>query len=717
MKGFDLKNMIWIFLVLFMTACQDETDSRLNVEEGLPAKLALSIQVPEVDDITVTRAITENESQIKELALFFYSQNSNLSYGVDLSSMLSEGTSDGNGHRTYSVTGEINVKTGTFRIYAVANWGSKFSNQTLDVNSVPDESDLKIMMANNNSFVYALNTGEYLPMSQVLTDQTFYAEGEGTNTLKLSLKRATARIEFTIKNGEELDGTFTPQNYQIYNLPNSSYLFEQDNNMVENLSTFSSEVITLEDGATAFEFLMNENVRPAGTNISQYTDRDMYNGDWMSHKFTNAPENSTYVVINGRYEGTEGSGDVHYLVHLGNFSSTGNVNNFTVNRNEYHKYTVTVKGIENISTDVEVKNPGAYGNIEIPVEFVSTPTPQDAHYVIYPIQIKAKEGWTLTSKDPDNVTLCNELSILTRRGYWIEEDKGDASISGDASDDNITVYAFLTENTGDKTREMKLELRPANMPEATPRTFTISQLCPSWNGDLGCERIEEYDEGFDGYPWGFKWNSDLEIEYHLGGALSSDFFFKALVFGYLHLFSDDPWVEDNGVIAGLFDYTVTFDFGKISPLGDVASNKDDGLENTWAIYNFEGLNDASSFMQMLEERGYEPSIELESNPTEFAARTCAMKNKFHKETRTEDGQSVEIAVLNKEDLVWYLPAQNEATNMQDNGTYTPLNGDYWTSTAVGGTDNEHAYKYTVGGSTSSEQRDVSLKVRAVRKKP
>ena len=325
MKGFDLKNMIWIFLVLFMAACQDETDSRLNVEEGLPAKLALSIQVPEVDDITVTRAITENESQINQLALFFYSQNSNLSYGVDLSSMLNEGASGENGHRTYSLTGAINVKTGTFRIYAVANWSSNFSNQILDVNSVPDESELKVMMASNN-FVYALNTGEYLPMSQVLTNQTFYAEGEGTNTLQLSLKRATARIEFTIKNGEELDGTFTPQSYQIYNLPSSSYLFEQDNNMVENLSTFSSEVITLEDGATAFEFLMNENVRPAGTNINQYTDRDMYNGDWMSHNFTNAPKNSTYVVINGRYEGTEGSGDVHYLVHLGDFSSSGNVN-------------------------------------------------------------------------------------------------------------------------------------------------------------------------------------------------------------------------------------------------------------------------------------------------------------------------------------------------------------------------------------------------------
>ena len=712
MKGFDLKNMIWIFLVLFMAACQDETDSRLNVEEGLPAKLALSIQVPEVDDITVTRAITENESQINQLALFFYSQNSDLSYGVDLSSMLSEGVSDGNGHRTYGVTGEINVKTGTFRIYAVANWDSNFSNQALDVNSVPDESVLKIMMANNNSSVYALNTGEYLPMSQVLTDQTFYAEGEGTNTLKLSLKRATARIEFTIKNGEELDGTFTPQSYQIYNLPNSSYLFEQDNNMVENLSTFSSEVITLEDGATAFEFLMNENVRSAGTNINQYTDRDMYNGDWMSHNFTNAPQNSTYVVINGRYEGTEGSGDVHYLVHLGNFSSSGNVDNFTVNRNEYHRYTVTVNGVDNISTDVEVKNPGAYGNIEIPVEFVSTPTPQDAHYVIYPIQIKAKEAWTLTSTD-QNVTLRTNHTVLTRRGYWIEEDKGSESISGDASDNNITVYAFLTENISDKTREMKLELRPANMPEATPRTFTISQLCPSWNeSGLGCERIEDGT-----YPWGFLWPKGMTITYDMRTeSIITDVIKNTLLNMFLSWFTDyNQFVTYETILdLGVTIQSVTINYDAV-PQVNVAQDPNNGWKNTNELYNFNGLSDVSTLISILEDWGGRTDDVLPLNPDNYAARACAMKNRYHKTIEENMGQSIEIPVLGEDDLKWYLPAQNEAEQMTD--TEYPLYGDYWTSTVVDDEhDNENAYKYTAGGSTSIEKRNSYLNVRAVRKK-
>ena len=44
---------------------------------------------------------------------------------------------------------------------------------------------------------------------------------------------------------------------------------------------------------------------------------------------------------------------------------------------------------------------------------------------------------------------------------------------------------------------------------------------------------------------------------------------------------------------------------------------------------------------------------------------------------------------------------------------------YWTSTVASTdeNDNENAYKYTAGGSTNIEKRDVNLRVRAVRKKP
>ena len=89
-----------------------------------------------------------------------------------------------------------------------------------------------------------------------------------------------------------------------------------------------------------------------------------------------------------------------------------------------------------------------------------------------------------------------------------------------------------------------------------------------------------------------------------------------------------------------------------------------------------------------------------------------MKNKYSVQTETDiTGNTVYIPVLDQANMVWYLPAQNEAANMNDN-----LSGDYWTSTAI--TDpGTTAYKYTVGGSTSPEDRDSAIHVRAVRQKP
>lgn len=343
---------------------------------------------------------------------------------------------------------------------------------------------------------------------------------------------------------------------------------------------------------------------------------------------------------------------------------------------------------------------------EYELEFVDEPVMQDAHYVIYPIRINAGDvdgGWTLTSTNPA-VTLRSSLTTLTRRGFWVEEDRGTESISSTAVGE-VTVYAFIEENVGDDKRDVTLELRPINMPNATPATFVISQYCPSWNGNIGCERIEDGD-----YPWGFLWDADMIITYDV---LHSDLGLlgQALLTFYLAIFDNSEFVRQN---VGVFPLRneIIIDFSKISSL-NVATDLDNGWQNTLEVYNFDGINDASSMMQMLEEMGVHADKELPTNPTEFAARACALKNKFNKEISQEQGQTVERAVLRDENLVWYLPAANEASLMNDEEV-TPLSGEYWTSTAVD--DNQRAYKYTAGGTSSPELRDKNLHVRAVRRR-
>ena len=163
---------------------------------------------------------------------------------------------------------------------------------------------------------------------------------------------------------------------------------------------------------------------------------------------------------------------------------------------------------------------------EYELKFVTEPTLQDAHYVIYPIKIKVdptlvdkdkKGGWTLKSTSP-KVTLCKELTELTSLGYWVEEDRGTQTIDGTETGE-VTVYAFLEENITDAERDIVLELSPKKYPSATSAKFTIKQLCPSWNTQgLGCERFEDGD-----YPWGFKWDSSMKITYDMSEAGGTGF--------------------------------------------------------------------------------------------------------------------------------------------------------------------------------------------------
>lgn len=353
---------------------------------------------------------------------------------------------------------------------------------------------------------------------------------------------------------------------------------------------------------------------------------------------------------------------------------------------------------------------------EYELEFISEPELQDAHYIIYPIHIKAGDvpgGWTITSSDPNNVTLRTDLTILTRRGFWIEEDKGTASIRSTAQGDDITIYAFLTENAGEENRTVTLEMRPTNLPDAAPQTFTIEQLCPSWNGNLGCERIEEYDEGFTGYPWGFKWPEGMKITYNMENAGLVDLIKNALLNAYLSWFTDyNDFITKKTFLLSITSVTINFD---AVPQVRVATSESDGAKNTSELYNYNGINDVSTLMSVLEDWGGTTTDVLPLNPEAFAARACAMKNKFHKTIEENGGQTIEIPVLEEEDLVWYLPARNQAPDMKDE--QYPLQGVYWTSTNadVEG-DNEEAYKYIVGGATVLEQRDVNLHVRAVRSK-
>lgn len=363
---------------------------------------------------------------------------------------------------------------------------------------------------------------------------------------------------------------------------------------------------------------------------------------------------------------------------------------------------------------------------EYELKFVTEPTLQDAHYVIYPIKIKVDPtlvdknkkgdvvggGWTLKSTSP-KVTLCKELTELTSLGYWVEEDRGTQTIEGTETGE-VTVYAFLEENITDAERDIVLELSPKKYPSATSAKFTIKQLCPSWNTQgLGCERFEDGD-----YPWGFKWDSSMKITYDMSEAGGTGFWgpFRRWIMKIQIKYYGDKY-KDYITYTTYWGQlkTLTIDFSKVPNL-DVADSPDDGNLNTWELYNFNGISDVTGLMAQLEEWGGKPDKKLEQNPAEYAARLCTMKNKFNKEKIAQEGSNVAYRpVLKRENLVWYLPAKNEFSMVVDNDY--PLNGNYWTSTASEiAHDNENSYKYLQNSGATLNIRTDKFHVRAVRKK-
>lgn len=347
---------------------------------------------------------------------------------------------------------------------------------------------------------------------------------------------------------------------------------------------------------------------------------------------------------------------------------------------------------------------------EYELEFTSEHVAQDAHYVIYPITIKADNlganGWKLVSNDTRNVTFVenfgnDDIKRLVDNGYWLKDYCGKSELTSTTRGD-IKVYVFIKENITDADRDIKLTLTPADYPNAAPVTFDFKQYCPAWNNGIGVERKQETD-----YPWGFNWDSSMKITYSMPKG-----FWMGIWHALFTIFGNTKYVTQEGY-AWTGTWKVTVDFSKVPKL-TTATSATDGLKNTWEIYNFEGISDAETIMRQLESWGGVPDKTLPTNPTEFAAAACAKKNPFGVSVESKDGQNLYVPTLSRSDMVWYLPAQDEASNMLDE--LYPLSGNYWTSTAI--TDpGTTSYKYTVGASASPEDRNNFIHVRAVRKRP
>lgn len=422
MNKIALTLLTGILTALSLVSCMDDEMIKTgNVVEGKPVTVTMQLAFTQPSDIVVTRADDNTLSDLSNLIIIVYKQQEstgNTSFECMYSSNLTNESPNYKkltfnksetieGGVLYSVS--FAATSGNKKLIAIANTGADDqAGRIWDLTSLYNNStsfdNLKEAVIKLQDRLYT-TTDNVRPIQITSSSQmlmtgwndniTFGESGNVTsgldnNKVAVKLDRAMARIKFNIvAKPENAKGTFTPSSYRIYNIPVNSYLTNTEKKQTTMITeggtnfihTSSANIGAVSGGNYSFSFYMPENIN-ALKNITNYQDRDKWDpfedqtGTSPENKtWTYAPPTSTFVVISGTYSGsttdkdgqtTNYVGNVEYTVHLGDFSDTESMGNFSIERNCSYTYNMQVLGVDNIIVEVEKKKepqPGAEGEI------------------------------------------------------------------------------------------------------------------------------------------------------------------------------------------------------------------------------------------------------------------------------------------------------------------------------------------------------------------
>lgn len=440
------------FSALFgFTACEKESNNK-EVIEGLPvSSIKLKMSAPSDDNIVVTRASSEVETNVQNMALLFYKAGSNdkpIVIYVDKNGMgtptkITTGTSTESTNYQYTVNLDVEGKgitTGNWYLYAIANYNTKFCNIEMDeiANlSRTDFLDYKINKANRELDIVensVLMTGRYCESGKFGDDGSLTLEYDNKEeeSCKINgvihLRRIVAKISFEFKNGSNAttnNVTFTPETYSIYEYSRSSSLMERNDGWTTNggvrnekgyfgTGDFHSHEagVSLAVVNNKIEFYMPENIQTEKSTPNSWTYAERERRTSADDRtFLYAPDHGTYIVVKGQYKDSKYSGDVTYTIHLGDFSQANGsaYNNFSIRRNYHYTYSITVNGVNNIVVEAKAEGenqPGAEGNL-IGYNDESFNIRLDAHYENVLLKIKA----------PTGTSTINEYSVMLNTPY------------------------------------------------------------------------------------------------------------------------------------------------------------------------------------------------------------------------------------------------------------------------------------------------------------
>ena len=352
-----MKTLRYFFAIaasaLMMFSCQKDAEIDNIINGG---KLTFRLEIPEIEQVEVTRGAVE-ETEAYNVSLFIFNGEGErvATEKFDLTP-----TNENSYTRIYEHESTTSLSAGTYDIYAIANTSSNaLWNGISQFDGVLTKDEFE-------AIALTMTGVENTSTRMTLSGHTTYTVSGANSTLavNMQLSRPYAKVTFNVKNGTvNPNFTFTPTSYDIYNVPAQSRMFESSTNDAADYKTYTGRAI---GQSGSFEYWQMENSFDVVSGLTKYTEREKRKSD-SDRTFAFAPANSTYVVIYGEAIEKDANGNtvknakVNYTIHLGDFSPSGSVGNFSVERNTHYTYNVTVNGVDKIEVEAKREN-GEYEN-------------------------------------------------------------------------------------------------------------------------------------------------------------------------------------------------------------------------------------------------------------------------------------------------------------------------------------------------------------------
>ena len=388
MKGIMKHYIVNILVAAALTLCSLASCVKENISapdhgEGT-VYLSLNVLSGGMDQVIVKSPWDpndDNERAVENLRIYIFSKATGNLVGYKYFSKDDLTFTDDSSRPGYDRTATVSnipTSTGEVYIYAIANARTSQYKVTDDAILDIDESNLSHLTREtflsatctrqlgsinpaDNRFVMSgfANNGDPVTIARKdgTTQQAEITSPTDDDRKRVKLYKILSKNKITVKT--EGNVTFKPEYMEIHNVPQVYGLMRGNNVAPSGFEAFD-RIIWSEN---SYQFYLPANVQTTTATPTSFNDREKNTYDAGKKTFVNAPENATYVVIHGKYQGGDYAGDLSYTIHLGDF--THNKADFSVAANSNYEYTLTIKGVNNFIAESQkiagADDPGSEG--------------------------------------------------------------------------------------------------------------------------------------------------------------------------------------------------------------------------------------------------------------------------------------------------------------------------------------------------------------------